>query len=99
MCVALIGGMERLERHYVEEAEKLGISLKVFNRPRAGMKSQVVNADAVVVFTNKVSHRAKREAKGLAEARNIPVMMCHSCGVCSLRDCLDCLKGKTGCRR
>jgi hypothetical protein len=92
VCVALIGGMERLERHYIGEAEKLGVSLKVFNRPAARMKSKVSNADALVVFTNKVSHRASQEAKRLAEARDIPLVLCHSCGLRSLRDCLDCLK-------
>jgi hypothetical protein len=31
MSIALIGGMDRLARHYVSEAERLGIFLKVFN--------------------------------------------------------------------
>lgn len=103
--MAVIGGMERLGRHYAAEAEKLGVSLKVFNRPCARMKSRVGNADALVVFTNKVSHRASREARALAEALGIPVLMCHSCGLGSLRDCLACLnrmnfmKGEAACRR
>ena len=29
MCAALIGGMDRLKKHYIAEAERFGINLKV----------------------------------------------------------------------
>lgn len=92
MCIALIGGMDRLERRYVMEAERVGISLKVFNGPEARLTSRMGNVDALVIFTNKVSHRARREAMDVAKSRNIPVYLHHSCGVCTLRRCLDCIK-------
>jgi len=94
MSIALIGGMDRLERHYISEAEKLGISLKVFSQSEAGIMSKIKNMDAVVIFTNKVSHRARREVLNVAKTRNIRVLMLHACGVCSLRDCFNCLKNK-----
>ncbi len=97
MCVALIGGMDRLERQYINEAERFGIDLKVFTKPEAGIASKIKNVDALVIFTNKVSHRAKKEVIGIAKARNIPVFMYHSCGVCTLRDCLKCLKKEGKC--
>jgi cellobiose-specific phosphotransferase system component IIB len=80
MSIALIGGMDRLESHYISEAEKLGIDLKVFNKPEAGITQKIKNVDAVVIFTGKVSHRAKKEAMNVAKSKNIPVLMCHSCG-------------------
>ena len=92
MCIALIGGMDRLERQYKNEAEKMGINLKIFTRSEASIGSKIRNMDALVIFTNKVSHRAKREVMNIAKARNIPVLMYHSCGVCTLRDCLNCLR-------
>lgn len=92
MCVALIGGMDRLERHYISEAEKLGIDLRVFTKAESQISSKIKNMDAMVIFTNKVSHRVKKEAVNTAKAMNIPVLMYHSCGVCTLRDCLSCLK-------
>ncbi len=91
MSIALIGGMDRLERHYVEEAEKLGVELRVFTRQEANMGPKIRNADAMVIFTNKVSHKAKAQAIREARANGIPVRMEHSCGVCALRNCLDCL--------
>jgi hypothetical protein len=90
--------MDRLERHYVSEAKKFGIDLQVFNTSAAGIAAKLKKADAVVIFTNKVSHRAKREAMNAARSRNLPVYQYHSCGVCTLRDCLNCLHTKGGAR-
>lgn len=94
MCVGLIGGMDRLERHYKNEAERHGIDLKVFTKAGADLAGRLGNVDALVIFTNKVSHQAKKEVMNLAKAKNIPVHMYHSCGVCTLRDCFQCLKNK-----
>ena len=91
MCVALIGGMDRLERHYIEEAERVGIELRVFTKSEVNIGSKVRNVDAMVIFTNKVSHRVKAEVMKEAKAQHIPVFMHHACGVCTLRDCLNCL--------
>lgn len=91
MCIALIGGMDRLERHYHEEAEKSGVDLRVFNRSEVNIVSKLKHVDAMVIFTNKVSHRAKKQAFSVAKMKDIPVYMHHSCGVCTLRDCLNCL--------
>jgi LDH2 family malate/lactate/ureidoglycolate dehydrogenase len=91
MCVALIGGMDRLERHYTEEAEKMGIDLRGFTRQEANIGSKIRNVDAMLIFTNKVSHKAKAHAIKEAKANGISVHMWHSCGVYTLRNCLDCL--------
>jgi hypothetical protein len=45
-----------------------------------------------------VSHRARKEVVNMARSRNIPVFQYHSCGVCTLRDCLNCLHKKGGVR-
>jgi hypothetical protein len=92
MSIILVGGMDRLERHYLIEAEKLGIDLKFFSKAESSISSKIGSADAMVIFTNKISHRVKNEVMNAARSRNIPVMMYHSCGVCTLRDCLNCLK-------
>jgi hypothetical protein len=92
MSVVLVGGMDRLERHYIIEAEKLGINLRVHTNKSSHLPSRVTSADAVIVFTNKVSHRLKREVMKKARSKQVPVYLQHSCGVCTLRDCLNCLK-------
>jgi hypothetical protein len=92
MSVVLVGGMDRLERHYVSEAEKLGINLSVHTNRSSHLSSRVMSADAVVVFTNKVSHRLRKEVMKRARSGGVPVYHYHSCGVCTLRNCLNCLK-------
>jgi len=99
MCITLIGGMDRLEKHYKDEALRAGVELQVFTKSENNIGVKMKKADAVVIFTNKVSHRVKKEAMNAARANDIPVFMHHSCGVCTLRECLNCLmiiNNKTG---
>jgi hypothetical protein len=96
MCVALIGGMDRLERQYLEEAARLGIDLRVFTKTEVRIGSKIRNVDAVVIFTNKVSHQVKKQAVNMAKANDIPVFMHHSCGICTLRECLCCINTLQG---
>lgn len=89
MCIALVGGMDRLERMYSEEAERFGVKLKVFTKTTKNLGERIGSADAVIVFTNKVSHTSKREVMIEAKKQSIQVMQCHACGICSLRQCLQ----------
>jgi hypothetical protein len=94
--------MDRLKRNYMDEGKRAGVKLKVFNRPQTLLSSRIGNADAVVIFTNKVSHRARKEAQSAMKQKGVPVLMVHSCGLCTLRECLKCLKrlqGGSGCRQ
>jgi Uncharacterized protein conserved in bacteria (DUF2325) len=91
MNIALIGGINRLERHYHEEALRAGVDLKIFNISEVNIGAKLKQADALVIFTNMVSHTMKKQAVAAARANRIPVFMHHSCGVCTLRDCLNCL--------
>ncbi len=91
MCVALIGGMDRLERDYKKEAVKYGVFLKVYTKGKINLDAKLKAVDAIVVFTGKTSHRIKNQAVGRARMEQIPVVMSHSCGICSLRHCLGCI--------
>lgn len=92
MSVLLLGGMDRLERHYLNEASRRGINLKVFTKPTKEISRKIGKVDAIVIFTDKVSHSIKHEIASFAKAKGIPCFMYHSCGLCTLRKCLDCLK-------
>ncbi|MBO4300337.1 MAG: DUF2325 domain-containing protein [Desulfovibrio sp.] len=88
MCVTLIGGMDRLEKEYVAAAADAGHTLRFITRNERNFVQKIGHPDALIVFTNKVSHEAKRKAVQVARAKNIPVQLVHSCGVSSLRGCL-----------
>lgn len=89
--IALIGGIDRLKKHYINEAGKYNVKLKVYNMTEAGIGAKIQNSDAVVIFTNKISHSFKMEVMNAVKSRKIPVYMSHSCGICSLRNCMDCI--------
>jgi hypothetical protein len=91
MRISLVGGIDRLERHYRQEAANLGVELRIFNHSVIDLSAKLGQTEAVLLFTSKVSHRARRQVMGVALSRNIPMFQSHNCGVCALRDCLDCV--------
>lgn len=92
MRISLVGGIYSLQKHYRQEAANLGVELRIFNKSETDLPAKLGHTEAVVLFTSKVSHRARRQVMGVALARNIPVFQSHNCGVCALRDCLNCCK-------
>jgi len=97
MRIALVGGIDRLQRHYRKEAAKLGVELRIFNRSEIDLPAKLGLTEAVVLFTGQVSHRARSQVMGAALCRSIPVFQSHNCGICALRNCLNCVKvGRSG---
>ncbi|MGB9744806.1 MAG: DUF2325 domain-containing protein [Desulfurella sp.] len=92
MCVLVVGGMDRLEDDYIKVANKMGIKLKVFTKRVTDFSSKIGEVDALIVFTNKVSHPAKNQVAKFSKKTNKPVFLCHSCGICSLKNALKELK-------
>lgn len=89
MCAAVIGGMDRLKRDYIDAAKRHGIRLKVLTGKENRIGDKLGQTDLVILFTNQLSHAARREALVHARKNNIPVEMSHSCGVSSLKECLS----------
>jgi len=88
MCAALVGGMDRLKRDYMNEAKKNGVKLKCYTGKERKISGSLGSVDFVVLFTNKVSHKARKDVLGALRGKDVPVIMRHSCGVSSLRECL-----------
>jgi len=92
MGIVLVGGMDRLGEQYHAEAKRHGIDIQIFSQDEQGISAKIKGSDGVVIFTNKVSHQARNRAFKTAKNEGIPVLMHHSCGVCSLGECLNCLE-------
>lgn len=88
MCVTLVGGMDRLHKDYETIAQKNGHNLKCIARNEKNFAEKLGNPDLLIVFTNKISHEARRKAMHHARQNNIPIQMLHSCGMSSLLKCL-----------
>ena len=89
MCAALVGGMDRLRKEYIDTAKDMGVSLKVFTGQERSIKSQLGDLDMMILFTGKVSHAARQEAVKHAKTNRIPLHMIHSSGVSALRKCFE----------
>lgn len=88
MCAALIGGMDRLQSEYKRSAKAAGWQLRCISRNERDFQEKIGSPDLVIIFTNKVSHEAMRKAVFHARRLHIRCEMIHSCGVCTLRECL-----------
>lgn len=88
MCITLIGGMDRLKADYMATAQANGHELKCISRNERNFTNKIGNPDVLLIFTNKISHEAKRKAFQTAKSRGIPLEMLHSCGVSSLKEFL-----------
>lgn len=99
MGIVLVGGMDRLGEQYRAEAKRHGVDIQIFSQDDQGLCAKIKNSDGVVIFTNKVSHQARNRAFKTAKNEGVPVLMHHSCGVCSLGECLNCLEiiGRKAC--
>lgn len=88
MSITLIGGMDRLQHDYIEAAKSMGHTLRCIAHNERNFQGKIGAPDMLIVFTNKVSHEAKRKAVQVAKNRGLPLRLAHSCGISTLRDCL-----------
>ncbi len=92
MSIMLLGGMDRLTEHYENEAKRMGVRLKVYTKGAKNITKKIGKVDAILIFTDKIAHSVKQEVGNYAKLKKIPCFMVHSCGLCTLRKCLEHLK-------
>lgn len=88
MCVALVGGMDRLKRDYENAARRCGVKLKVFTGKESCLVDKMGRVDMAILFTSMISHNARTEVMQKSKSMGIPVTFLHSNGVSGLRQCL-----------
>lgn len=89
MSIGLVGGMDRATRDYQRAAQSFGVDLHHFERDCPSLERRLNGMDGIIIFTNRISHRARHKAVEKAKGEGIPILMCHSCGVSSLKRCLE----------
>ena len=95
VTAVLVGGMDRLQPEYIEAAGKMGCRLSCVTRVRKEFESRLGSPNAVIIFTNKISHEAKHKAVQAAKSQGVQVILSHSCGLSSLKKCVgDIVRGK-----
>jgi len=89
MCVAIVGGLDRLKRDYENAAKRCGVKLKVFTGKESCLADKIGRVDMAILFTSMVSHNARTEVMQRSKSLGIPVAFLHSNGVSGLRQYLS----------
>ena len=99
MTVALVGGLSCLAGRYRSIAAEHQIDLRVYIDRHACLKCKLGEVDAVIMFTDLVSHQAAKEVNKLARSHGKCVVRHHRSSVTAARRCLKEVKiiahGKT----
>ncbi|MDR1777618.1 MAG: DUF2325 domain-containing protein [Desulfovibrio sp.] len=80
MTIALVGGLDRLQREYESVARRCGAQLRVFTGKESCLGRKLGQPDVTIVLTNRISHNAKKIVMRAGGA----VVFLHSSGVSGL---------------
>lgn len=76
MSVVIVGGNERMACQYADICERYGCKAKIFTKENGSLRKKMGCPDLLILFTNTVSHMAKRN--------RIPVARIHSSSATAL---------------
>jgi hypothetical protein len=85
MCVALVGGLDRLKREYESAARTCGVTLKVFSGRESCLADKMGSPDMTILLTAMVSHNARYDVVQRSRGLGIPVVFLHTNGISGLR--------------
>ncbi|MEG2092143.1 DUF2325 domain-containing protein [Cetobacterium sp.] len=87
--VAIIGGLKRGEREYLELLKKYELKGKVYNTQCPNFCKKIKNCEICVVFTNLVSHNLVNNCSKICKTNNIPIVHLTSNSINNLKERLD----------
>lgn len=92
MSVVIVGGLDRLEKHYERVASNMGYKARIFSSFKPSLCNTLKNSQGVVMFTNLISHPTAKVVISTAKDNRVPVVRSHKCGTSALQKCLFELK-------
>ena len=84
MSVVIVGGHDRMVQQYKQVCKA--------HRCKGNLGNQIGSPDAIIIFTNTVSHQMVKSAVTEAEKANADVIRCHTSSKSALNDILEKLK-------
>lgn len=84
MCIAIAGGIKGLERNYVDITNQHGFKCKVFNRNVPDLSKKIMSVDAVILFTDTVSHKVALQCNRICKKCDIKIRRVHSSSITQL---------------
>lgn len=78
MSIILLGGHDRMSGEYKVICSKYGVKMKLYNKLPPRFSKSIGNPDAIVLFTDTVSHKMANIATKEGKKKSIPVELCHN---------------------
>ncbi|SEP68854.1 hypothetical protein SAMN02910289_00351 [Lachnospiraceae bacterium RM5] len=89
MSVVIVGGHDRMVSQYKKICKEHKCKVKVFTQMRADFCNQIGKPDAVILFTNTVSHKMVRCAVAEAEKNDAEIIRSHTSSQAALNKILS----------
>lgn len=89
MCVAIAGGVKKMECEYIRLTRKHGVKCKLFNQKVPEFNKRIENVDAVILFTGTVSHKMARSCCQVCKKNSIVLKRVHSSSINQLEKVLS----------
>ena len=88
MTIVVVGGIDRLERHYKMAAFNKGHKVHVFSTFKANVAKKIPGSKGVILFTNQVSHSLARIVTETAKKSGVPVVKTHKSSLSAFKQSL-----------
>jgi len=89
MSVVIVGGNERMERRYKDLCESYRCQVKVFTKPRGGLRDKLGTPDLMIFFTDTMSHKMLHGAMSELKGQRTMIEHCPSSSLSALRNVLE----------
>ena len=87
--VAIIGGLKRGEREYLDILKKYNLKGKVFNTHCPDFCKKIKNCELCIIFTNLVSHNLLNSCTKVCKNKDIQLIFLKNNSISKLEENLD----------
>ncbi len=92
MSVVIVGGHDRMVCQYKKICKAHKCKAKVFTKKAGNLGNQIGSPDAIIIFTNTVSHQMVKSAVVEGEKANADIIRCHTSSGSALNEILENIK-------
>ncbi|HZD40389.1 MAG TPA: DUF2325 domain-containing protein [Terriglobales bacterium] len=89
MTVVILGGLDRFKHRYEALAAAEGINLRVFPGRIRNLSCKLSGADAIIMFTDLVSHSTAKTVYHHARCQNKNLICSHKSSLSAAKHCLE----------
>ena len=89
MSVVIVGGNDKMIRHYEDLCKNYKCKAKVFTQPSSNLREKIGRPDLMILFTNTVCHKMIVTATQTAGKNNIEIARSHSSSATALKKILS----------